>query len=203
MILLARNAAGSAAPPCGGDYNNEGRDGAGVRVEVGVSRRPLPSRLVGPPRMHHYLFAHRHLRAAFFEDPTAALTALCGPDAAALAARLWEAVGAECSTSGHPVLPPEGLAVRASTLADRAAAVVALPDPTMPSEAWFVALVEASATDGPRYLTLEKSVSFAAEPAPDPVMLCEWTADGTHVNYGPTSGHALERFEALAEARLR
>lgn len=158
---------------------------------------------MGPPRLHHYLFVHRHLRDAFFRDPAAAVEAFRHPEAAGRARRLWAALGEDLARASQPVLAVEGLAVSPSMLAGRRAVVITLPAPEAPSEAWFVALVGPSPTDDPRYLTLERSVSLAAEPGPDPVMLCEWTADGKHVNYGPQTGHTLERFEALVEARLR
>jgi hypothetical protein len=84
-------------------------------------------------------------------------------------------------------------------------AVVELPEPWFITGAYFVALIlkvpvaqiDPQDRNAPLdYFTLEKTVSIERGP---PTVLCGWTKEGTHVNYGiglePTLAAFVEELE--------
>ena len=109
---------------------------------------------------------------------------------------LWNAVGKAAEAEGQRGgIAPEGLKAYAVTVAGRVAALVTLPPVQGVTEAHFVALVldesaAGSAEPGPVrpaprlwYFTLENGLSPDLQGRSE--KLCEWTANGMHLNYGP------------------
>src|SRR5438309_2103817 len=59
----------------------------------------------GPPRAHHYQFAHRALPQVAFQDADRFLGELGGSGGAALLNHLWGFVGERVRENGQPTLP--------------------------------------------------------------------------------------------------
>lgn len=141
----------------------------------------------------HYTFVHRALPSVFFRDPSWCFAVLNGPDAQRFVADLWGRVGERTEPAGQR--QAEGLAVTTFLEGPEAApimfALVTLPSPQAPAEAFHAALVAgfadptAPAIDAlswSRYFTLEHGIDLRTD---DPcTFLCEWTREGLHRNLG-------------------
>lgn len=136
-------------------------------------------------RTQHYHFAHGFLRAFALGDPARALASFRDPiQAPSLLRQLWDQAGKESDPAARR--PPDGLAFRLETLAGGATAVLfLLPPPKNVAEAWMTALVirpgDEPVADRSGYFTLEHSESLDGKPI---TMLCRWTNDGMHLNFG-------------------
>ncbi|WP_285737382.1 hypothetical protein [Kitasatospora phosalacinea] len=105
---------------------------------------------------------------------------------------IWQGYGEKLSESER--LPADGLSADLVQGDGYRALFVVLPPAGAPSEAHFVAVVQAAGAEGCRYLTLEHGVSPVDGQAY--TVLGEWTADGRHLNLG--SGPAAEPGDFLA-----
>jgi hypothetical protein len=74
--------------------------------------------------------------------------------------------------------------------------VLEMPPPQIPPDCYFIAIIPIEGTR-PRYFTLE-SCFF-----PKPTMLCEWTADRMHLNFGTGPEPDIDLFIAAVTAKLR
>jgi hypothetical protein len=153
-----------------------------VAVALRGAAPPAAQKDIGAdPRKHHYYFAHRLLRQVFFDyydqfyprlaqDPQAELTAL------------WQHVANGIAERER--LPSDGLAEVGREKKDgREVVIIALPEAKAMAEAVFVVLISGERTR--EYLTYEKTISFVDN---QPLaVLCGWTADGHHLNFGMRS----------------
>jgi hypothetical protein len=73
--------------------------------------------------------------------------------------------------------------------------VLEMPPPQIPPDCYFIAVIPVAA-DRPRYFTLECAFF-------PPTMLCEWTADRTHANFGPGPDADTELFIAAVIELLK
>jgi hypothetical protein len=149
----------------------------------------------------HYYFGHISLRRLAYETPD--LLPLADPDelqsliesAMQEAAEFW---GVSAQQRRDLVRKIRWTCRR---IGESDAIIVTMPPPRIASECFFVAICRRS--DGsPAYFTLERSVF-------SPTVLCGWSADGIHLNYGsnpePTIDafiKAIERCGALRPAEL-
>ncbi len=161
-------------------------------------------------RQAHYVFAHYALRTVALSDPLFYVGVLASPDGPRMLDDLLQKV-AEHARPGDP--PPDFSAADCRIHTVRAGgypcAVVELPPPRAMTEAYFTAavLLLDSAQEQPdflnapvRYFTLEHSLSLDGAPR---TVLCEWTKDGTHVNFGDGPPPALEPFVSAVSGHLR
>lgn len=152
--------------------------GAGL-IALLVTRRAGVERPVAPEeraREGHYVFAHRVLPAMLHARPDA-LDLLRGDDGEDFLHHVWREVNAPLAEP----LPPDGLGRTLETAGGREVVLVRLPTPRRSPEAAFVAVVPGPA--GLRVLTLE--LLAERRPGPEPRwVVCEWTAEGTHGNFG-------------------
>lgn len=156
------------------------------------------------PRAQHYQYAHRGLPELFFMDPARFMDALSDRGIDFLQS-VWEYVANRLQHESN--LSTEGLSGELRWLDDgTAVAIIAMPAPESVTEAHFVAPVHrAQGPKGPevrRFFTLEYSLDVQSG-API-TMLCEWTADGKHINFGggpePTAAAFLKAVrDVLAE----
>ena len=138
-------------------------------------KRPVASEEVvvanessGQARAKHYAFAHQFLRSVTVANPAvwkgvraaAATGAIDG-----ILRRMWSELDEQPGQDSGA--PPTGEALDDGVL-------VRMSVPEGMPECFWVAILEHE--DGPRYFTLEKSLTSA--------MLCEWT-DDAHRNLGP------------------
>lgn len=163
------------------------------------------------PRCHHYTLAHYALRSVAFDDPLAYLGILVSPDARSFLAHLLRSVSEHCKEQEpQPDFGIEDITVHPVRVGRYPCAVIELPRPRAITEAYFTAAVLlADPADGLpvstpmelRYFTLEKGFVLAGPPR---TVLCEWTSEGTHVNYGDGPVPQLEAFvRAVAESVSR
>ncbi len=149
------------------------------------------------PRDQHYVFAHIALRQIAFKNPAGCVGVLHSPDAMKFLTGLWEEVGKHCrdaaadAAGGH--IDGSTLGVRPARVGDFPSAIVSLPQPLAPTEAYFIALVlhvdletlrgEAPPPENPAlsYYTLERGVSLEGGGR---TVLCAWNAEEAHLNYG-------------------
>jgi hypothetical protein len=105
-------------------------------------------------------------------------------------------------------LEPEGLGCNIYPLDDDiVAACITLPQPTEMPEAYFAAFVHRPASEDPldskrsftRYFTLEYGQRIDGSPR---TVLCEWTADGSHLNYGDGPPPQMDLFINSIESLL-
>jgi hypothetical protein len=147
------------------------------------------------PRQHHYVFAHRALRAMVTSDPKRGYSAMTGKVAKRLLLDLWKRVG---DLSDEETLPSNGLACSVTQLDDRrTVAIVTMPPAERITEAHFIGVVFI-VVRAPfrrriqiRYFTLEHSEDL--EHGSPTTMLCEWRGE-THVNYGEGPEPSEEAF---------
>lgn len=146
------------------------------------------------PREHHYSFAYVALRSMAFRDP-AQLFAVVASDGPRFLQWLWGKVGQQLEAEAVGTLAHTFVAPAALTIGEAKALVVTLPTPAAAAECWFVALV--LPPDGAlAYYTLELGARMDGEPR---TVLCGWTADGIHRNYGDGPAPTIEAFAQALE----
>jgi hypothetical protein len=159
------------------------------------------------PRCHHYALAHYALRSAAFGDPLAYLGILASPDARGFLAHMLRSVSEHCKNE-EPGFAAEDIAVHPVRVGRYPCAVVELPRPRAAAEAYFTAAVlladlqDRTPESAPlelRYFTLEKGITLAGPPR---TVLCEWTSEGSHANYGDGPMPQLEAFVRAVEESI-
>lgn len=158
------------------------------------------------PRCHHYTLAHVALRSVALEQPVAFLGMLASPEAPRFLADLMRSVSEHCKKhEPQPDFRIEDITIHKVRIDNYPCAAIEMPRPRAMTEAYFVAAVLLNdleeelpnPQEAPlRYFTLEKGLVFD-DPPRDRTVLCEWTRDGTHLNYGDGPE---PRLEALIEA---
>lgn len=139
-------------------------------------------------RPHHYFFAHRLLPALFRQDP-AQFVSLLQRDGLPFLAFWWHKASQDMPPEDH--LSANGLGYTLRELENGwVAVVVTLPPPEGMTEAYFVALLQKPGDAAPRVFTLELGFSLTGETTH--TVLCEWTAESTHLNRGPGPAPDLE-----------
>lgn len=139
-----------------------------------------------PPREHHYRFAHRALPHFARQRPEELRRILTDPRAFEFLRYLWDLIGKDLGP--EKALPSVGLGCSlAEDTPQRTIAIVWMPEPVTPPEAWLAAVAFGPTVTGLRYFTLERS--FGQRTA-----LCEWKADGAHANYGSGPGADADAF---------
>ncbi len=119
----------------------------------------------------HYRFAYGFLKGFAFQRTEELREALWSGDGDGFLAWLWERSADEGSE------PCPGLSVRTFTHAGRPAALVTLPEPAEPPEAYFVLILFGS--DTPTYYSLEKTepLWFGEGEEPSGTVLGLWEPD--------------------------
>ncbi len=168
-----------------------------------------PQSDLAEPRCHHYTLAHQALRTVAFEQPAGFLGLLASPEARSFLADLLTAVTEHCQgREPWPDFGVEALTIHTFRVGQFPCAVVELPPPRAVTEAFFVAAVllvdldreqPAPQEAALRYFTLEKGFVLDGPPR---TVLGEWTAEGSHHNYGDGPAPQLGPFVRAMEAML-
>jgi hypothetical protein len=162
---------------------------------------------------HHYFLAKVALRVAFFRNPLAVFASLDSNLRQQSLEGLWEIVSQNCDSLGPARFGIDDLAITSLPIKGFPTLLIQMPEPTEVAEAYFVAMVlltpisalsPAKPSEGAYYL-LER-----ADPSAGcPTMVCGYTADGAHLNYGPGPKptqakfiRVLERMVARAQPRF-
>lgn len=143
------------------------------------------------PRPAHYVFAHYALRGIALSHPEQCLAVLASDEAKRFLAAILNSVNEQLGASEPAAdFTAEDIRIQTTRAGDHPCAVIEMPPARATAEAHFVAIVlpggfgEQPAGAAPlpaRYFTLEKGFELSGEPR---TVLCEWTADGTHSNFG-------------------
>lgn len=156
----------------------------------------VPSQSVGNTgpkverRPHHYLFAHRILPQFFFRDTDSLCLAL-REDPDGVLGGMWTSLGEVLQESDR--LPGDGLSGEWRETDDGLRmCIITFPKAEIMPEALFAVL----AIRGKKrwYLTYERSLMLDALQE-EHAILCAWTSDGTHLNYGFGGDHSRAAFE--------
>jgi len=155
------------------------------------------------PRCDHYSFTHQVLRQAAFNDPTRCVSTLGSTECDEYLATLWEAVEQTCEQFDRPVeLSPSDILIHRLRVGAYPCALVELPTPAAPGEAFYVALVltfdladrsKGFAEHPLRYITLEETGRGGGALT---TVLCEWTSEDSHLDHGTGPYPTIEEFMA-------
>jgi hypothetical protein len=166
---------------------------------------------VGQPRCHHYTLAHHALRQVAFGQPLAFFGALASPEAYKLLSELLASVNEHCRhEEPRPDFSVDDIGIHPLRVGGRICLVLEMPRPRAVTETHFVAAgllkepTEIAPSDDEhalpvRYFTLEFGLPERGEPR---TVLCEWTNDGSHLNYGDGPPAELQAFVGAIEAML-
>ena len=155
---------------------------------------------------HHYELAHRAIRGYCNGNPGLFFKTMQSPHKARfLLEMIWDAVCANCDDGGQASFSSSDIEIDSYHVNECPCIVFTMPTPANMAEAHFVGIVLHRDTDpewvpdGPRfrYFTLEKGLE---KDDSERTVLCEWTADGTHLNYGDGPETKKDLFiEAITE----
>lgn len=162
------------------------------------------------PRFVHYHLAHALLRDAALGSPLKFLVSFASPELAERFLRRAVEVIAEHRTPGESdsEFPIDEIRIHPLGVAGFPCVVIEMPEPRAVTETFFVAAVVLADLSGPlpdpaavqaRYFTLEKGIRLGG---PSRTVLCEWTSDGTHRNYGDGPEPSLDVFVKAVERLL-
>ena len=153
-----------------------------------ATKQPVSAELPkkGP---HHFVFAHVALRQACVERSWGFFAVMASAFKDRFLQDLWREVCAQCDAQGPPLCDITKADVTTCRLNNYPCVVVTMPPPSEMGEAYLVAVIlKVQVTDEIRpdqpavdYFTLEKGTCLDGTPR---TVLCRWTADNSHVNYG-------------------
>ena len=180
------------------------------------------------PRCRHYALAHVAMRTVAFPRPAKFLAVLASESAREFLEAMIESVNQFCESqgkSGSDLQPEDRLdasdfQVHPVRIKGFPCAIIEFPPPMGITEAYFVAAVlldrdafsgdaesggqgeDASVwKDAPlRYFTLERGAAIDGQARTG---LCEWTAGGSHRNYGDGPPPNLAEFAQAVAGRIR
>lgn len=161
------------------------------------------------PRQHHYTFAHAVLSHLAWKDPPGTLQMLGSKQGERRLKDLWNAIG----NDSPEVLPAAGLALSVGRIGEkRIAAIVTLPEPERPLEAWFVALIADVSEEGGDAFRLDNFHYFLLERGPlkdglPTTVVSAWRPNErgelAHFTFGPGPAPDAEEFVAAVQDLLR
>ena len=153
------------------------------------------------PRCDHYSFTHVVLRDAAFANPTQCITTLASADSADYVAGLWQQVVATCMQHRQPnQIKPDDILIHKIRVGAFPCALIEMPTPQEPTEAFFVALVlaidlsrselkfEASPL---RFITLEHASGNETQLK---TVLGEWVSSERYISHGPGPYPGVDEF---------
>jgi|EndMetStandDraft_2_1072991.scaffolds.fasta_scaffold147859_2 hypothetical protein len=156
------------------------------------------------PRHQHYVMAHYALRSVAFDDPLFYIGVMASPESGRLLSSLLETIS-KGRPDGEPPLRADDLTIHPIRVGNLACAVVEFPEPRGITEAFFTAAVlltelkdEVPATEelALRYFTLERGEGLDGR---ERTVFCEWSAEGSHTNYGDGPPPNLRDFAQAVE----
>ena len=174
--------------------NNINQNDAPNKIEENIFARP-----------HHYLFSHKIIPYMLFENSLQLIACLTVTGESYLTA-IWDELP-NSFTEIQERLPNTGLDCKIIENDKNVTIyIISLPKPIKITEAYYAAIIYRPEKSEPfkqegitRYLTLELTVGDCND-----AVLCEWTVDGNHNNYGkmvqPTLGNFVQAiFEVIAK----
>lgn len=158
---------------------------------------------------HHYVLAHIALRKICLQDPLMFFGSIASEHRDEFLKQVWRQVSEQCDPQGEATFDISDVGFATCTIGVYPAIVVAMPEPEGLGEAYFAAIVlkmDLSKEDRPEkpeifYFTLEKGARLDQS---DRTVMCGWTADDSHLNYGdgpaPDGDKFVQEIEKLLES---
>ena len=165
----------------------------------GAKSAPVPQP-TEEARGQHYRFAHRLMPQVAYQYGANTVMLLDRPDVTPdFLQRVWNDAGE--GLTGIDLVAPDGLSARVHQIDGKMAAVITLPTPIVTPEAYFAAIVcdvpapaptdksEAALASYREMLTQIPLVYWTLEYGftlddSRRTALCQWTSDGSHLNFG-------------------
>jgi hypothetical protein len=156
---------------------------------------------------HHYALAHIALRQICNANPLGFFGAMGSEDRDLFCKEVWNSVCKHCAATGKPAFDITDVKISTMRLADYPAILIRMPPPANIAEAHMVAIILKIKRDvqtppddiKTAYFTLEKG---ADQDGIDRTVLCSWSMDDTHSNYGDGPPVDEDQFLATVEKML-
>jgi len=150
---------------------------------------------------HHYALGHIALRQICKANPLGFFGAMASEDRDMFCREVWDSVCKHCAPTGKPAFDIGDVRISTMRLADYPTILIRMPPPANIAEAHLIAIVlkvprdAATPPDNAEfaYFTLEKGID---ENGAERTVLCSWSLDDTHSNYG--DGPPVDDGEFLA-----
>ena len=155
---------------------------------------------------HHYVLAHFALRKFCQDDPLWFFGVMGSPQRDDFLDDVWRQVRENCDSEGSASFDISDVGITTLRIKGYPGILVNMPPPADTAEAYFAGIllkIDTNTDTHPEnpevaYITLEKGNNpYEAERT----VLCGWTTDGTHVNYGdgptPTQEAFIEAIEKM------
>ena len=138
---------------------------------------------------HHYVLVHVALRQICQEIPFKFFDVMVSPQRDDFLGDIWRQVRENCDPEGAPLFDITDVGITTCRIKDFPCIVVTMPTPANAPEAYFVGIVLKVNTNAEKrperpeiaYLTLEKEMNLDET---ERTVLCEWTGQDCHMNYG-------------------
>lgn len=159
-------------------------------------------------RRQHNLFAHKHLRDLFHQNPFLLFEHMRSDAGASYVAQIWQDTAEAFELDALDTVDAAGLNIDCREEADYGLVIILLPPPKLSPEACFIGIwanySDAYTGKDPfRYFTLELKEDIDPHrhrlDESETHFFCEWAACSKHLNYGDT-GPTLSGFVKAIEA---
>lgn len=157
---------------------------------------------------HHYILGHIALREICADDPVSFFCLMNAPERDEFLDGVWRQIRDNCDVDGKAPFDITDVDFKYCTVQDYPTVLITMPEPEGMTEAYFVAMIlkiDIDADEFPenpefQYFTLEKGSEMDGT---DRTVMCEWTADGKHMNYGDGPPPDIDFFVEEVIGRIR
>ena len=168
---------------------------------------PLPPGPEISGSRHHYVLGHIALRQICKANPLGFFGAMASEDRDQFCRDVWKTVCEHCDETGQPAFTISDVKISTVRVADFPTILIRMPDPLNTAEAHLIAIVlklKRDITTPPdniefAYFTLEKGVDADGGRR---TVLCSWSMDDSHSNYGDGPPVDESRFLQAVEGLL-
>jgi hypothetical protein len=153
---------------------------------------------------HHYVLGHIALRQVCQANPMAFFNVMVTPHRQSFLGNLWSQVRQTCDPEGEPSFDISDIEITTCRIKGFPTIVFKMPPPMETTETYFIAIVlkiDPDTETQPEhpsfdYLTLEKGANLDGS---ERRVLCGWTEDEKHMNYGEGPEANLDAFIGAIE----
>ena len=156
---------------------------------------------------HHYVLGHIALRKICKDNPLDFFSIMGSSQREDFLNDVWKQVRKNCDPEGAATFDIADVEITACRIKNFPAIVITMPPPSETAEAFFVAIIlkiDPQVEELPKqpdfaYLTLEKGINMDGT---ERSVLCGWTTDDSHMNYGDGPEPTQEAFVAAVEKMI-